>query len=87
MQKMIKIFPVKTLYSILFSAMIIFIFSCKSETPTEKTREEQIAEMIEGMKKNPEWMQALQQKAIDWKKPLDSVMYIDAVWMIDQQPK
>jgi hypothetical protein len=84
---MTKIFRPKNLYSTLLIAMTIFVFSCKSYKPVEKTREEQIAEMIEGMKKNPEWMQALQQKAIDWKKPLDSVMYIDAAWMIDQQPK
>jgi len=84
---MTKIFRLKNLYPTLFIAMIIFVFSCKSDTPAEKTREQQISEMIEGMKKNPEWMQALQQKAIDWKKPLDSVMYIDAAWMIDQQPK
>ena len=68
--------------------IFIFLISCKSETlPAEKTKEEKIAEIIEGMKKNPEWMQALQQKSIDWGKPLDSVMYIDAVWMIDQETK
>ena len=68
--------------------IFVFAISCKSETaPSEKTKEEKIAEIIEGMKKNPEWMQALQQKSIDWGKPLDSVMYIDAVWMIEQKKK
>jgi hypothetical protein len=78
------------------SYKIIFVFfsiiaigaSCKSESaPAEKTRDEKITEIIENMKKNPEWMQALQQKSIDWGKPLDSVMYIDAVWMLDQEGK
>ena len=76
--------------SLLFITVLFFgTQSCNSagDAAKPKTREEKISEIMEEMKKNPEWMQALQQKSIDWGKPLDSVMYTDAVWMIDQEGK
>jgi hypothetical protein len=76
-----------TLFRIIFIFSLTFVLSCKPKSVQGSSKEEKIAEIIENMKKSPEWMQALQQKAMDWGKPLDSVMYIDAVWMIDQEGK
>lgn len=72
----------KAIFFIFLGAMLIV--GCKSE-PKELTFEEQRDEMIAKMKNTPEWLEALNKKAIESNLPLDTIMFRDAVWMLEQE--
>ncbi|HMO32355.1 MAG TPA: hypothetical protein PKE63_09270 [Lacibacter sp.] len=50
----------------------------------EKTYEERVQENIQLMKNSPEWLAEEQRKADERGIPLDSMLLIDARWMVDQ---
>ena len=65
----------------------------KNETPavtaadsvSKKSYDERVKEMIEGIRNNPEWFAAVKKKAEERKISLDSMLLMDARWMIDEQ--
>lgn len=52
---------------------------------TETIDSSDIQTYIDQIKNNPEWLQAVKQKAVSRGIPLDSMIYLDAVYMIKQQ--
>lgn len=47
-------------------------------------RDMKLAEYISSIKNSPEWLEKVRQKAIDKHIPLDSMILLDAIYMIDQ---
>jgi hypothetical protein len=70
--------------SILCFLVVASVMSCKDPQPLEGSREYKILEIYEQMKSSPEWMALLNEKALQQNLPLDTIMYRDAIWVIDQ---
>jgi hypothetical protein len=64
--------------------LVCSLQACKEPGPAVGTRAFKIQEVIDQMKTNPEWMAMLNEKAIQQNLPLDTIMYKDAVWVVDQ---
>ena len=56
-----------------------------SSTAGKKTYEERVKEFEDGIRKNPDWMNSTTQKAKARKIPVDSMIKLDAAWMVDEQ--
>ena len=56
-----------------------------SSATGKKTREERIKEIEDGIRKSADWMNSITQKAKDRKIPVDSMIKLDATWMVDEQ--
>jgi hypothetical protein len=54
---------------------------------TEKAMEESIAKNIERIKATPSWLKSIEEKAKAQNIPLDSAIYIDAKWLVEQEKK
>lgn len=48
-------------------------------------RQKKIEGYIQSIKSTPEWLEKVKQKAIDKKIPLDSMILLDAIWMVDNE--
>lgn len=55
------------------------------DTTNKKPYEERLKEIIASIKSNAEWMATITKKAKDQKISVDSMMVLDAKWMIDEQ--
>lgn len=55
----------------------------KPENAIKKTRELKIEEYIQTIKNTPEWLEKVKKKAIQRNIPLDSMILLDAIWMVD----
>ena len=63
-------------------------FVLKIDLPQrEKTMKEKITEKITEIKKNTDWLKTITEKSIKQGIALDSVMYEDAKWIIEQETK
>lgn len=63
-------------------------FVLKIEIPQrEKTKEEKIVEKVEDIKNDPVWLKSTQEKASKLNISIDSVLYKDAKWIIEQEGK
>lgn len=56
-----------------------------SSAAGKKSYEERIKEIEESIRKNADWMNSITQKAKDRKIPVDSMIKLDAAWMVDEQ--
>lgn len=61
-------------------SLSLFLVACGP-----KTRDERIADIIVRINNDPKWKDDIAKKAADWGQPLDSVIYRDAVWVVDQE--
>ena len=52
-----------------------------------KTKEQKIAETIEQIKQNQDWLKAIQEKAEKQRISIDSALYNDALWTVEQEGK
>ena len=50
-----------------------------------KTREERVADIESQIRASEEWLQKVKQKAEDNHVPLDTMIFKDASWMVDDQ--
>lgn len=63
-------------------------FVLKIDIPhREKTMLEKINEKVNEIKKNPDWLKTITEKAIKQGISLDSVMHEDAKWIVEQESK
>ncbi len=80
--------------SVLMVILAIIISSCKEEKvaptvaapvdPTTLTFEQKLQEKMNQMKGNEEWFKLIEKKAIENNISVDSMLYIDAVWTLQQ---
>jgi len=52
-------------------------------TPPVKDRQSRIAEFVRSIKNSPDWLEQIKQKAILKKIPLDSMILLDAIYMVN----
>ena len=62
-----------------------FLFFGCEDPSKPKTREQRIAEMVENIKNNPEWLGSLKKEAEEKKTNLDSVIIGNARFMIEKE--
>lgn len=81
----------KQFLTVLFLMSSVAFFSCSDvqdetdEVKIEKTYEERVNEIREGIRKNPEWLANVEKKAKEKNIPLDSMILLDARWLVDDQ--
>jgi hypothetical protein len=61
---------------------LLSIAGCGEDPNKPKTREERIAEFEQKMRDTPEWLSDIKKKAEDRKVPLDTMIHLDAVFMV-----
>ena len=78
----------------MFFAVLLFTipFSCAdvqddegTEVKIEKTFAERVAEVEAQIRNTPEWLRAVEQKAADKNIPPDSMIRMDAEWLVREQ--
>lgn len=79
---------------ILFATSLLIGFSsCKdvkdqeegTEVKIEKTYEERVQEIVGQIKGNPQWLADVEKKAKEKNISLDSMILVDARWLVDEQ--
>lgn len=72
----------KNSVSIFLLSLSLFFVACNNSEKS-KTREERVKEVVEKINNTPEWKEKVAKKAEGWGMSLDSAIYNDAVWVID----
>ncbi len=76
-------FPVmkNTVSALLLLLSLSFVACNNPEKP--KTRDERIQEIVEKINNSPEWKSEVSKKAGERNLPLDTAIYYDAVWTVE----
>ncbi len=82
----------KQFWAVLLLMVSVSFFSCSDvqddetdEVKIEKTYEERVNEIREAIRKNPEWLANIEKKAKEQNISVDSMMLLDARWLVDDQ--
>ena len=81
----------KLMFSVLPLMLVVFT-GCKdvkdeaeAEIKIEKTYEERVKEIENSIRNSTEWMASVEKKAKEKNIPLDSMIVLDARWLVDEQ--
>ena len=91
--QLVNLFYMKKQYWAALLLMVsVSLFSCSDvqddetdEVKIEKTYEERVNEIREGIRKNPEWLANVEKKAKEKNISVDSMILLDARWLVDDQ--
>lgn len=82
----------KHFWAVLMLMVSVSFFSCSDvqddetdEVKIEKTYEERVNEIRESIRKNPEWLANIEKKAKEQNISVDSMILLDARWLVDDQ--
>jgi seryl-tRNA synthetase len=79
---------IKLFFSVLLTTAFLILFSCNDAAVAEnkvKTFEERFKELEAGIRNNADWLASIDKKAKERNIPLDSMLKLDIIWMIDEQ--
>lgn len=82
----------RSLFLALAAAFLLLLpFACKdvqddegTEVKIEKTFEERVAEVEAQIRSTPEWLRSVAQKAAEKNIPVDSMIRMDAAWLVQE---
>jgi hypothetical protein len=82
----------KLMFSVLPLMFLLVFTGCKdakdeaeAEVKIEKTYEERVKEVETSIRNSAEWMASVEKKAKEKNIPLDSMIALDARWLVDEQ--
>ena len=77
----------KSIFLSVFALSLGFvaITGCGEDPNKPKTRDERIAAVEESIRSNPEWLNDIKKKAEDRKVPLDTMIHLDALFMVGNE--
>jgi hypothetical protein len=78
---------------LLATSLLFGISSCNdvkdqeegTEVKIEKTYEERVQEIVGQIRSNPQWLADVEKKSKEKNIPLDSMILVDARWLVDEQ--
>lgn len=68
----------KNIISVSIISLSLFFVACGP-----KTRDERIQEIVEKINNTPQWKSEVTKKAVERNLPIDSAIYQDAAWTVD----